>query len=83
MMTQVLQSLANMFVDLLALTDQIFTALDGWGLVFGALTILTIYRLLLSPIVGGARVDLRSEMTRTKDRMRMNERAKQELAKEK
>lgn len=83
MMTKVLQSLAQMFLDLLSLTDRVFDALDGWGLVLGALTVLTIYRLLLSPLLGGSRVDLRSEMTRTKDRMRMNERAKQELAKEK
>lgn len=56
MMTKILQSLAKMFVDLLALTDQVFTALDGWGLVFGALTVLTIYRLLLSPLLGGSYV---------------------------
>lgn len=62
MMTQVLQSLANMFVDLLALTDQIFTALDGWGLVFGALTVLTIYRLLLSPLLGGSYVKVGERM---------------------
>ena len=62
MMTQILQSLALMFRDLLDITDQIFTSLDGWGLVFGALTILTIYRLLLSPLLGGSYVKVGERM---------------------
>lgn len=45
--------LGDMFVQLLALFERIFTELGGWSIWIGAFTIFTIARLLIIPILGG------------------------------
>lgn len=58
MLTQVLEMLANMFLQILALFDRVIGGLDAWDLVLGALIVTTIHRMLLVPILGGGAVSL-------------------------
>lgn len=53
MVGEVTIMLGNMFVQLLALFERIFTELDGWAIWLGAFLIFTISRMLIVPILGG------------------------------
>lgn len=67
MMNDVLEMLASMFQSILALFDKVFAGLDGWDIVLGAFIVITIYRMLLVPILGG-RVGFGSSDTVKKSR---------------
>lgn len=53
MVGEVTIMLGNMFAQLLALFERIFTELDGWAIWLGAFLIFTISRMLIVPILGG------------------------------
>lgn len=52
-MTEVLELIAYMLQELLGLTFRILDSLEGTDLIFGALIVVTIYRFLLKPLLGG------------------------------
>lgn len=54
MMTEVLNMLISMFQGILGIVDRVFSGLDGWDLVLGALIVTTVHRMLLVPLVGGS-----------------------------
>lgn len=53
MVGEVTIMLGDMFVQLLALFERVYSALDGWAIWIGAFTIFTIARMLIIPILGG------------------------------
>ena len=67
MINEVLEMLANMFQKLLGIFNNVFTGLNAWDLVLGAFIVVTIYRMLLVPILGG-RVGFGSSDTVKKSR---------------
>lgn len=44
----------SIFGSVFELFDRVYSEFDAWGLVIGAVTVYTIYRFLLKPIVGGS-----------------------------
>lgn len=53
MITEVLNMLADMFQQILALFFRVIDGLGARDIVFGALVVTTIYRILLAPLIGG------------------------------
>lgn len=52
-MNEVLPMIVDMFNKILELFQDVFDGLDAWDYIFGAFIIVTIYRMLLRPILGG------------------------------
>lgn len=52
-MTEVLNMLIYMFHGIFGIVNQVFNHFNAWDFLLGALIVLSIYRFLLSPLMGG------------------------------
>lgn len=65
MVEHFLREIYTVILQMFSWTDQIFTKFDGWTFVFAAFTIVTIFRFVLYPLLGGKTVTAGSDFVKT------------------